>query len=128
MRNWIASSKEFQRRKEETAADGHPGIFQIYAIGRMSTHLNFCICWRMMHIGIQHFMMMQLFHFIRNNNYEFYLPLYYQLYLNYGISININVAEDILIHIIILRHCERYPDFLISWKTYSKALIIIEDM
>ncbi|XP_055923265.1 uncharacterized protein LOC129953811 [Eupeodes corollae] len=32
---WNVSSKKFQRRKQGTAVDGHPGIFQTDAIGRI---------------------------------------------------------------------------------------------
>ncbi|XP_050338078.1 uncharacterized protein LOC126764437 [Bactrocera neohumeralis] len=42
---WNTSSKEFQRRKQGTAVDGHPGIYSTDALGRMYTiHPNNAEC------------------------------------------------------------------------------------
>ncbi|GBP75448.1 hypothetical protein EVAR_53260_1 [Eumeta japonica] len=42
---WNVSSKKFQRRKQGTVVDGHPGIFQTDAIGRIYTvHPNNAEC------------------------------------------------------------------------------------
>ncbi|XP_049316968.1 uncharacterized protein LOC125779739 [Bactrocera dorsalis] len=53
---WNTSSKEFQRRKQGTAVDGHPGIYSTDALGRMYTiHPNNAECFylRLLLVNVQ---------------------------------------------------------------------------